>query len=99
MDRHHGLLEHRGDGPLPVDGYGLDLGGQTATLTTADGGLAPLEPGDQLAVYTGPGPADPATVGPRVLALGREAPALRDGGETVAVTTRTGEVSDHATFG
>ena len=97
-------LQHTGSGPLPLSGYTVDFGdGQTATFTTgqatqADDVTVPVEhldPGESLVVYTGDGPDGEVT--PHTAALGRDAAAINDAGETVVVQTPTGTVSAYAT--
>ena len=92
------ILEHTGTGELPIEGYRLDYEEQTARIDPDDetSEVPPLAPGDRFVVYTGDGPADDPPV--RTYALGRGAAVINDAGETVAVSTPTGEVSAVATF-
>jgi hypothetical protein len=84
------VLEHRGAGPLDLEGYTIDYEEQTETFEHVE-----LAPGERLVVYTGDGPADPpADV--RTVAFGRRAAVIADAGESVVVRTPTGEVSAFA---
>ena len=87
------VLVHTGEGPVSLAGYTLDYEEQAETVAAED---APrLQPGERAVVYTGDGPASTTSVDDHVIALGRSAAAIDDEGETVTVSTPTGEVSTY----
>lgn len=89
------LLEHTGDGPLALGGYRIDYEEQVETIDELS---EPIEPGEQVVVYTGSGPSSTEDVDGRIITFDRDAAVVEDEGESVVVHTPTGEVSTFGEF-